>query len=297
MGYHYPRSPETATAAATAFHEFAARFPASVVTDYRHHYLVAANGSRTDAADYLGFCQRQGLPYMLCAPPLVRTDTVNLCLRVPEAIVDMGRLCAQLYTELTRARVLVRTRTPVDIGKAGWLTHDRVVNCTYGKQTRRMLRYEVCETALVRLGDHFAGRSFVVMDGPFCSLDPVPGQDHHMLYDVVHSVHDEADGFVPGSPLMNLVDKGRIYTDETNVGLMEQTLRRFVRGIGMPEYRGSLFSVRAVLPNVEATDARPTLVDVEDNGRVISILSGKIGNAVGAARRVVEQVTGAPVPA
>jgi hypothetical protein len=47
-----------------------------------------------------------------------------------------------------------------------------------------------------------------------------------------------------------------------------------------------MFSVRAVLPNVDATDERPTLV--ERDGNVVSILSGKICTAVTAARQVAE---------
>ena len=49
---------------------------------------------------------------------------------------------------------------------------------------------------------------------------------------------------------------------------------------------GSRFAVRAVLPDVDATDERPTLV--ERDGNHISILSGKMNMAVWAARRALE---------
>ena len=33
---------------------------------------------------------------------------------------------------------------------------------------------EVCEVALINLGSRYAFRSFVILDGPFCSVDSLP---------------------------------------------------------------------------------------------------------------------------
>src|SRR5262249_52547420 len=151
---------------------------------------------------------------------------------------------------------------------------------TYGQPSARSLRFEVCETALIRLGQHMTKLSFVIMDGPFVSLDPVG--DAHMLYDVTHSVHASNIGLAPEIPdhLAPLVDRGVVHTPHTRVEAMLQTARRFLRGMGMPEYRGSMFTVRAVLPDVDSTDERPTLV--ERDGRIITVLSGKMCSAVWA---------------
>lgn len=294
-GYHYPRSPATATAAEESFHAFADRFPESVNQHFRHHYLIAAEDSQTSAAAFLGHLRRQRLPYRACAPPVVNSVSVDMCVRVPEAIIDIKGLRAHLRSDLMAADVHVHCDTPVSVGPAGWVDYDRVIDCTYGALGHRPLRYEVCETALIKLGEHFRGQSFVVMDGPFVSLDPIPGHDFHMLYDVRHSVHAAAEGELPDTPVLDLVDRGRIFADETHVDAMTHTLRRYLRGVGMPHYAGSLFAVRAVLPDVDDTDERPTLV--EDDGAVIRVLSGKIGTAVTAARQVVAMVTGATVPA
>jgi hypothetical protein len=60
-------------------------------------------------------------------------------------------------------------------------------------------------------------------------------------------------------------------------------------GRGVCIYKGSLFTIRAVLPDVDATDERPTLI--ERDGNVVSVLSGKMCTAVTAARTVVESVS------
>jgi hypothetical protein len=279
-GYHYPRVPQPDMARHAA--RFAARFPGTVDRSASHHYCVARDGSRTTAAEFLDFCDRLGLPYEVATPPQVR-DSVDVCVRVPESAVDVDALRDVLRRELLAARVMFYPQsdvTPDDLAGYDW-----IIQATYGRDSGRVLRWEVCETALVRLGEHFAGLSFVVLDGPFACIDPEPGTDQHVLYDVVNSVHANNVGFAPEIPahLAELVDRGPVFTDYTRVEAMLHTASRFF-DIGTPRYCGSRFTVRAVLPDVDATDERPTLV--ERDGNVVRILSGKIDSAVWAAEMV-----------
>ena len=126
------------------------------------------------------------------------------------------------------------------------------------------------------------------MDGPFVSLDPIPNRDCHALYDVEHSIHKHAVGRIPEIPdyLTPLIDRGPVTTPHTHLPRMLDTARSFLRGLDEVRYLGSRFAVRAVLPDVDATDERPTLV--ERDGNHISILSGKMNMAVWAARRALE---------
>lgn len=283
-GFHYPRSLCTAREVRDTAAEFAQRFPSTV---YRaaHHYLVASD-SRVSAEKYLAFCDELGLPYwQIGAHPLVRSDTVDLILGVNEQFVDLKALRGVLKQELVASGVNVHLNWTQSTDAALRL-HGHVVDASYGQTARWPLRYELTEIALIRLGKHYAGRSFVVMDGPYISLDPVTGTDLHMLYDVEQSVHHASFTYGVPREYRNLVDRGPQYTELTRVGRMEQTARNFLRGFGMPEYRGSMFTVRAVLPDVDDTDARPTLV--EKVGDVVHVLSGKIGTAVSAAHRVRE---------
>jgi hypothetical protein len=277
-GYHYPRSPHTAVAARAGAVEFAARYP-SVIRGSARHYYAAAEDSPTAAAAFVEFCERLDLPLAGQRPPMLIGRAVQGCWRVPEAFIDIPALRALLHVELRGARVHLGTTVDPD-----GLDHDVVVEATYGQPWATPLRYETCETVLIKLGPHFAGISLVVLDGAYCSLDPVPGTDLHMLYDVTHSVHHASDKPVAPTQLARLLDKGPVFTRESAVDSMLQTLRRYVRGVGMPEYRGSYFTIRAVLPDVDQTDERPTLVTVDD--RTIRVLSGKIDTAVWAARQI-----------
>lgn len=274
-GYHYPRCPETAMACRKAADEFAQRFP-SAVRRYRHHYVIA-DGKLTPG-EYLRFCRDLDLPYVEVKHPLVHN---GVTVQVPEALIDLRELRRLLKAELRGTHThFGRSVDPAD------LNHDLVVDATYGLSGRRLLRFEVCEVAVVRLGPQFEGKSFVVIDGDFVSLDP--RGDLHMLYDVVHSVHHANVGSAPQIPdkYRRLLDHGPVPAAVSNVEAMQMTARRFLAGVGLPEYLGSMFTVRAVLPDVDSTDERPTLVQRDAN--LISILSGKICTAVPAARQVAE---------
>lgn len=288
-GYHYPRAGVDMRPDAR---EFAARFPSVIRQNDLHYYCVASDGSKLTGADYVDFCRHAGLPFNRQTPAAVRRDAVDECVWVPEAYVDVSALRTLLREELLRAGVTGHLRTEVEPAD---LNHDWVVQATYGRGWSKPLQFEVCETALLHLGRDLADTGFVVMDGEFISLDPTV-RDLHMLYDVAHSVHHANVGTSPEIPdhLAPLIDRGIVRTEHTKVGAMLDTARRFLRGVESPEYVGSMFTVRAVLPDVDSTDARPTLV--QQDGRVISVLSGKICSAVTTAERVLALVREA-VPA
>jgi hypothetical protein len=286
-GYHYPRSDTTAAAARDAAPRFADRFRGAVLRG-RHHYVIA-DDSKVPAADYLAFCDRLGLPYELVDHPQVR----GTCLRVQEAFIDVNALRRQLRAELHQRGVNVHLGQRVEPGPQSG--YDLTVMATYGQPWLRPLRYEVCEVALVQLGRYGAGESFVVVDGDFVSLDPMG--HGHALYDVHHSVHASNVGYAPDipTPYADLLTRlGPAHTPLSRFEDMTTSASRFLRGIepggqGVSIYAGSLFSVRAVLPDVDATDERPTLV--ERDGDTVWVLSGKICTALDAAQRVAEMAS------
>lgn len=287
-GYHYPRSPQTIAACRDSAPEFAARWPAAIRPGTSHHYAIS-RVSRVTVDDYLATLDAAGLPWERVEHPLVRSDTVAACIRVPEALVDMVALGPLLAAELLGAEVSVRLNNevaPADLAAR----YDWVIDARYGRQSARPLRYEVVETALVRLGPHWAGQSAVVMDGPYTSLDP-HGAGLHMLYDVHYSVHAVSVGHQSAIPerFRELLDVGPLRHPLTRVDRMLAVAGVHLNDLDDAEYRGSMWTVRAVLPDVDASDARPTLV--ERDGNVITVLGGKMCTALTAASQVLEAVS------
>lgn len=278
-GYHYPRDPAAGELSQHA-DRLAARFPGAVIHGNTHRYVIA-DDSRVDAERYQEFCRTAGLRWMPATSPLVRSGTV---IAAAEAFLDVRKTRAILHRELHGVDVRCNWVTDVD---ALAETYDHVIDATYGRYWPEPLDYEVCETVLIELGPRYQGQSFVVMDGPFISLDP--HGPAHMLYDVTHSVH--AVNEVPGH-LAPLLDKGVVRTGHTHLDVMLDTAGRFLNHLGRPAYLGSLFTVRAVLPD-DGTDARPTLIRTD--GNVTRILAGKLCTAPWAAEQVTERLAAVPV--
>lgn len=287
-GYHYPRSPQTIAACVSSAPMFAIRWPAAIRREYQHHYAIS-RASRVPVEAYLATLDAHGLPYEQVEHELVRRDTVAAVIRVPEVLVDITALQALLVAELIGAGVRVRLGADVDPADLSG-RYDWVVDAGYGRQTSRTLRYEVVETALVRLGEGWAGQSMVVVDGPFTSIDPY-GTDLHMLYDVHLSVHAHAVVREPWIPRVYraLLDIGPVVSRLTRFPRMLDAARMHLAGLDDAVWLGSMWTVRAVLPDVHATDARPTLV--ERDGNVITVLGGKMCTALTAASQVLEAVS------
>lgn len=283
-GYHYPRDPNAGELAGRAA-EFENRFPATVIGGGVHHYLIAED-SRVDADTYRSFVADAGLPWWPTTSALVREGAVTACITVPERHVAVDALRATLVRELHDSGVDVAFGVEAAVDELAG-QYDLVVDATYGRHWPEPLRYEVCETVLVGLGPQFAGQGFVVMDGAYISLDP-HGR-FHMLYDVRHSVH--AVNEIPDH-LAPLVDRGLVYTVHSHADAMLATARRFLAGLDQPVYRGSYFTIRAVLPD-DGTDARPTLIRTE--GNVVRVLAGKMVAAPWAAREIAKSIEMAPV--
>jgi hypothetical protein len=272
-GYHYPRDVRAGELWERA-DEFESRFPDAIVRGARSHYVIASDLDR-----YRRFCAAAQLPWSPACSPLVR-DLPHIA--VPEVYVDVAALRRRLRNEL--GGVLLRLGQAVE-PDALTSSYDWVVDATYGRYWPEPLRYEVCETVLVKLGPRYARQGFVVVDGEYCSLDPQG--DLHMLYDVRHSVH--AINEIPDY-LAPLIDRGLVYTVHSRMDDMLATARQFLH-LGDARYHGSLFTVRAVLPD-DGTDARPTLVQVD--GNMVRVLAGKMVGAPWAARQVANAIAMVP---
>lgn len=285
-GFHYPRSSETTREAQQAAPRFEERFTEAVNWQTRNYYALASEGSLTDVRSY-----RQHLMTELLEHELVPTDGmvrgVDLLVRArDERMVDLNELRGILRADLTLADVRLRLGERVFPGAL--YGFDEVVWATYGREDRRRLQWEVVEVIVVRLTDAFRNASLVVMDGDFCSVDPMPGGELHMLYDVRWSVRASSLGAEPEIPLelVNLVDAGPVATKRTARVEITRSVARFLPSARDAEYQFSMFTLRAVMPFMGGSDSRPWGVGRMPWG--IVVFPGKLASCISAAERVVE---------
>jgi hypothetical protein len=297
-GYHYPRDANTARQARDGYVTFSRVFADAVLRTVPHHYAIASAGSRTTAEQFVRHCDELGLRARPVELPMIVTEAVAGCFEVDESYYDPARLRRMCWERLIRSAVQVELNCVRD-ASAVRRRHDVVAVTAYGALNKvltemgcptTLLQYDVCEVPVVHApGLHRC--SVVVMDGPFMSVAPY-GDDVHLLYDVVHSVHRRTTGH--GSIDLccyehHLAWPAVSLAPATKFEAILASAKRFVTPLTGVRHVGSLFAERVVLADVAATDARPSLVRRVAPG-VISVLSGKVSSSIDAGRTVAAMI-------
>lgn len=292
-GYHYPRSPETARECQQGLKSFKKEY--STIDAGRQYYAIAKEGSKTSSKQYRDFCIDNNLPCTFALwPPYLDHNSISLCLKVDESRLNPDTLRSQLSASLKSLQVEVKLETAF-VNSADY---DHIVVAAYASTNAVMLdigcepeefQFEVIEKPVLRLPKEMMDFGVVIMDGPFCSLDPFGNTGTHVMGHVEHAIHHTNTGFFPEIPehLIGCMNRGVVqncrhsrYEDFISAG------KRFVPALTQAEHIGSMYTVRAVLPNKDETDERPTLV-TEVDSKVLRIFSGKIGTSVTAAQDVL----------
>ncbi len=299
-GYHYPRSAETARECLSAESQFVKEFPGLVSYDDEHYYCIAREKSMVTPEQFASFCDAIGLEYEEAYPSIINRAAVAWSIRVREGLIRITAIREYIKQRLLRAGVRVHLGVRAQQDKLD--NFDAVVLCTYASNNRflsgytkdvRAHQYELCEKIVIELPREFRQKSVVIMDGPFTCIDPLCDTPYHLMGNVVHAIHVTSIGEHPELP--------EEYTSLLNAGIIKDPHRsyfdRFIESathffpeVHTARHKGSMFTVRTVLPHLDATDARPTLIESLDD-RIIRVFSGKIGNCVPAAYEVRSLIT------
>ncbi len=298
-GYHYPRSQKTAISAKLAEPIFRKEYGDAVVETSGNYYALAKEGSKVNLKEFSDFCAVCGLEYEISNLSVVNPESVEAIVKVKEFIIDPIKLKTILKERLESIGVKLFLNTEFNESLSSG--YDLVVNATYAnlnflfenkKESQKEYQFEICEKLVLKLPEQFKGLSVVVVDGPFFCIDPYAGTGFHVMGNVVHAIHKTNNGLFPEIPeeFKGLLNRGIIKNPPiTNFEKFIESATFFMPEIKDAEHVGSMYTVRTVLPRVEKTDERPTLVYKVDN-KLINIFSGKIGNSVQAALDTVEIV-------
>ncbi len=294
-GYHYPRSKDTVLGIQKSESSFKKMYGESIVDNYEHFYCISKNDSLTTAKQFIEFCNEFNLEFKESNSRIVNDKKIDLSVKVKESVYDPEKLRQNCWKKLKENNVDVRLN--YEFSENNYDDYDKVVLCTYSElnflikkfpKLQREYQFEICEKPVVKLPKTFVNRSVVIMDGPFMCIDPLPNTDYHLLCNVVHEIHQTNIGKYPtiDKKYIPLLNKGIVKNPEyTNFKQFIKSTIDFVPEIDKAQHIGSMFTVRAVPPRVEKTDARPTLVE-SINEKIISIFSGKITTCVEAAYQV-----------
>lgn len=298
-GYHYPRSEDTAVTCKESESKFRREYPEAVIEKYQHYYCIANEQTKTSPAEFLEHCENLDLAYEVTDLDFVRDDRIDLCVQVDEDQVDpliLREICwnrlrdEDVSVELNRE---IRSIEELD-------DYDYTVVATYSNNNNllqshpsllRDYKFQLIEKPVAAMPDEFHEISIIILDGPFMGVDPFGTTGSFHLDHVVHGVTAEMVGQVPRFEGIDpsWLNSGTIEDiPESNFSKFVEHGGYFFRGMENAEHLGSKFTVRTVLPDVEATDARPTIVDRSEN--VFAIFSGKLATCVTAAERVADAI-------
>ncbi len=299
-GYHYPRSKATALSSKYSENAFRQEYGEAVIDSDEHYYSIAKNGSKVTGEEFLSFCKECELEHeKVDLNDHLHPEHVDLTIKGVESIINPFKLRELAKAKLKETGVNLILNTlflPAQI--AGY---DFAINCAYANanfileaytEAKRDYQFEVCEKPVLKLPAKYAGKSIVIMDGPFFCIDPYGDTGLHVMGNVVHAIHATNVGEFPIVPeeIKPLLNKGIIENPPvTNIKYFLEMAEKFMPDLKASQYQGSMFTIRTVLPNVDKTDERPTLVS-KIGDKIINVFSGKIGNCVEAAEEVLKLV-------
>lgn len=296
-GYHYPRSSETTLSTLRAEPQFCAEYAEAVIDDVEHYYCLAKENSFVSGKEYLDFCRSHGLEFSVADFPLVNKEKIDVCVRTKEKLYNSEKLRKICLNRLHDLGVTLHTGK--EVSRKDLKKYNFVVIAVYANQGALLgdtqtvrYQYEVCEKPVIKMPDAFKKKSIMIIDGPFMCLDPLADTGLFVTGNVVHAIHSTNVGSRPDiSPeIAPLLNRGIIKNPPiTKFEEFRKSGAEFIPALAQAEHIGSMFVIRTVLPYMEETDARPTLINYIDE-RTINIFSGKIVNCVEAAERVVHMI-------
>jgi hypothetical protein len=290
-GYHYPRSKETIISCRDNEKEFKRYYAGAIIDNVEHYYAIASENSSTTARDYLHILDECNLEWMMVDP----LPGCDLTVRAKESLFcpeTLKLICEQRLFGCN-VNVLLNNKVKNIDELKGYqykivATYSSLNDFDYDEKD---YQYELCEKPLFELPEEYLNKSVVIMDGPFMCFDPYSTTKFHVGGNVVHAIHNRnigVDAEIPPS-YKDLLNKGVIKNPKfTNVPRFIESAKKFFPDIEKAKHVGSMFTIRTVLPNMDKTDGRPTLVRFEDDK--IYLFSGKVGNCVEAAQEIINKI-------
>lgn len=308
MGYHYPRSVETAIECMEGLNFFKNKYPESLSYPEEVYYLVEKENSKISPDEFREFCDEMNIPYNIGMPEseICLKDSIDTGFRVSEPVFKLRSLTKLLETEaielgikiLNNSRVIdfnepdgiygvvVQQGNDVSI-----ISADIILNASYAYSNNLlkilglegdMTKYVLQKTEIPIVRSRKPLPSMTIMDGDFISImQEGENMDLFLLYDVLYSVLEKEEGFY--------LDEERRYP--SNFDKMIDHGAKYFPFLKDLEYVDSLWGSRPIPVGISG-DSRKTRIRGHNKfPGVYSILEGKFISAPLVAKRLINQIS------
>lgn len=303
-GYHYPRSLMTAYRSRQNYERFRSHYREAIVDQFTKIYAVGRLFSKVTAQQFEVFMKRIGAPLKEAPKSVQQLFNPTLTERAwlaQECAFDCSILRDKLKKDLHQAGIEIRVKTLVEQvsslpGSQGVLARlsdgsenecAYVFNATYAGLNRLTsasglpiipLKHEIAEMALVDLPPELEGLSVTMMCGPFFSFMPFPSMGlttlSHVRYTPYsHWFENEQTGAANPYVIFQKMNK------QSRFELMVADAARYMPALRKTVQKGSLWTVKTLLPLSEIDDGRPILFQRDSIlPSLIHVMGGKIDN-------------------
>ena len=306
LGFHYPRDSETVKQCAQGYEDFYNQFNSCVKTNFSNAYFISSENSLTSSKNYLEFCIKNELQFKKIdlnnfEPKIEHCD---LGILTNELVYDASELRIFLKNELIKKNIQPQLNSKINSIKKNLndftLTHknekkqyDCIINTTYSNinQFDKLLgidevdyQFEYTMVPIIEWMDKPIG--ITIMDGPFMTILPFGKSKKSLLYHVTHSVVDSTiskkmpeNWSNPSSSPSSFIDKKSLFDK------MITSTEYFVSTIKHAKLLGYLEGPRIILPRLDATDTRPSIISEPIPG-FISVFTGKVVHCTWVANEI-----------
>jgi hypothetical protein len=313
LGYHYPRSTETARQCLISREDFERAYKACCVNNFASYYCVSKDDSKTSAEDYVLFCDQVGLKYKEEWPAegVLDKSKIALSLRTEEGVYDFTTLKKLIKERLAQTSTLeikldhcVIDGSIESGGEKKLITQngeerhthkfDFVINAMYANHNRfcnwfgfkkRLFQFNLQELCIIDLPIN-APIGITIQDGPFPSFIPLGFSKNRCLF-----AHVEASQLLRNISKENERLLSRVLYIESNWHNIREVSAKYVPLLNKSNYVKSIFVDRIVDANRMDTDARLTELTSHGEG-CWSLFAAKIITCESMAKKIAAEIRG-----
>lgn len=259
LGYHYPRSIETAEQSLDGLISFFTNYKKAIVSHFPNYYMIAKNNSHINADEYIKFCDNIKIDYTYEMPSksLINQDLIDLSVNTDETVFDYDILKSLVKDYVKDINIKFNTVFKGNIDDCDYL-----INTTYAGINKINRLLGVLELKL-KLQDvvipYFKMKSkpfgVTIMDGPFCSVMPKgKNPNEFLLYSVEHS----------------LVKNNNLDID--NIYKQSEKYFPFLKNVKRLGY----WRTERALPINDNDERLSEIFTYKEHPKIINVLSGKV---------------------
>ncbi len=298
MGYHYPRSIETARECLMGLNFFKNRYPQVLFWPDEGYYIIEKN-SRTTKEEYIKFCKLHGIPCEIKWPSqdVLSREHISAPFLSPEPIFNTKILPKLLEKEAVEKGVVIKKNAGVINSKRKnnkyiLTTSEKsylanvVINTTYAytnnilkifKLEDYMTKYRLQTTEVAVVKSYLDIPPLTIMDGPFMSIMPFAGyNNHYLIYDVENSIIEEKEGY--------FYDDSKKHS--SNLEKMLEKGKKYFPFIDNLEFVKSLWGSRPIPVDSDIQSRRTRLQKYTSSPGFYSLLEGKFISALLMAQEI-----------